>query len=261
MADAQRRQNYSEACRWSYLADRERAISKWESEQAITFRARQALDLHTSVARHRDLRLNALETKDSEWLKSDSPSGSSTWAAKDARLTETSGTSELKRQPTIEMPVNLMDRSQSIVSEAANASYTLFSNDQMQTFNLPHIPQGNDLAASSNLLARSNSIQRHIPATSLRMAPTPLRPRIDHHTLSYPIPQASRLSFIQPAEAPAPIPAQNSLDSFGYTIGSGTDGSSSNQTAISIPSLSGATVSVSIKNSSSLCPAGAHNCF
>ncbi|OCB89222.1 hypothetical protein A7U60_g3589 [Sanghuangporus baumii] len=232
--DAQRKQNYAEACRWSYLAERERTIRKWEAEQAIAFRARQALDLHSTVARHQESRTTVPGNRELEWQKPLSSSESTAWLGEDSRMfTDSSHASESRYQTVIEMPVHPMDRSQSIEPEATNSNYLVLSHDQMQSFNIPH---GSHSSISNVRLARSSSIQRHIPATSLRLAPMPLRPRIDHHPLSYPTPQATRLSYVQPIDVSAPGAIQNSSDNAGYPVGLGLDGLPSSRTTVSLPS-------------------------
>ncbi|KAL5495768.1 hypothetical protein ACEPAI_1232 [Sanghuangporus weigelae] len=234
MVDAQRKQNYAEACRWSYLAERERAIRKWEAEQAIAFRARQALDIHSTVARHEKSRTIVPGNRDLEWQKSLPLSESMAWLGEGSRMfTDPSHASESRYQTVIEMPVHLMDRTQSIKPEVTNSNYSLLSHNQMQSLNIPH---GSHSSVSNVRLARSSSIQRHIPATSLRMAPMPLRPRIDHHPLSYPIPQATRLSYVQPTDASAPGAIQNSSDTPGYPVGLGLDGLPSSRATVSLPS-------------------------
>lgn len=198
VADAQKKQNYIESCRWSVFAERERAIAKWEAEQMALYRANLSVSRRSPnrqpIGTQGSRRINSSEECGSYATKSpisriDPPS---TLIASDAHATA---------GPIVEIPYSTIDGSQSLHANStpAEGNYLLAGTSHQE---YPHI-DSDPFRSGSPHLSRSTSMQRHIPSTSLRMAPTPLRPRIDHQSVPFPAPQEPRLSYIQPAEANA----------------------------------------------------------
>lgn len=107
-----------------------------------------------------------------------------------------------QRHPTSEITGFLTESSQNI-NPLALSSFTSGSSTQTNSFSAPRVSVSKqDMSfARSTLPARTTSMYRHIPSTSLKMAPAPLRPRIEHHPLSYPVPQTKRLSYFKSGES------------------------------------------------------------
>jgi hypothetical protein len=237
MADAQKRQNYAEVCRWSVFAERERAISKWEAEQARALRASQLQQQQQQLEQQQ---LQQRQSTPSTPASARTPSsasgqghveyGPTSW---DDPFSSQAGPSRSTARPrfhaqespspyqtVVEVPTPLMDRSQALSPDAAfsfgnqNQGHALGHGQgsyQIPSAQMNHLPsrRSSNTNTNSNInvsdvpsirLSRSssNSMHRHIPAQALRMAPTPLRPRIDHQPISYPSPQQTMLSFVAP---------------------------------------------------------------
>ena len=247
MVSAQKRSDYTEACRWSVFAERERAISKWEAEQEELLRAAEIQKTRDEVS---SLFGEPNNLDDHEVQADWSEAYADTSPAPRVNSETTYGMRvpqhqiQQQRQVVIEVPTPPMDRSSSLRPEAASDAYDSMQNplNPLQSMNVSHLlPQhtqaqstihgmmvsGNAASLPPPRLTRSSSMQRHIPATSLRMAPTPLRPRIDHHAVSYPSPQATRLSYMQPSHSnptsglnlnlnPAPITDSIQMPVYGH---------------------------------------------
>lgn len=254
MADAQRKQNFAEACRWSVFAEREHVIRKWEAEQAA-MHARQA-SFHIPASGLSGLspsprsQRSYMDYVEAGWDMSFSrPTAGPSNAPRAEQYTRSHHASPAayrhnegpQYQTVVEMPTPLMDRSQNLNSESASGGYSLTNHNQ--TFNMPH---GSDSSLQNVRLSRSSSMQRHIPATSLRMAPTPIRPRIDQYPQSYPSPQETRLSFVQPTDSAAQPLLQNFSDAFGYPVNSNLGGMPLGQSTVPSMGLATPVSSISI---------------
>ena len=269
MVSAQRRNDYSEACRWSVFAERERAISKWEAEQEELLKAAEAQNTNNQGFILTDELNDIDDDGDSEdyginanWdeaytsASSTRPSTSSTHGLQLPQYQQ----QQQQHQMVIEVPTPPMDRSSNLRPEVSNDTYEAVHNsllNPLQSLNIPHQrhvhtphPQYGYQAQQDNTLlhggvvtadalpprlTRSSSMQRHIPATSLRMAPTPLRPRIDHHAVSYPSPQATRLSYVQPSNPVTTNTSANGLQMPVYGLSETMNNSTSSSIAASNP--------------------------
>lgn len=203
VADAQKKQNYIESCRWSVFAERERAIAKWEAEQLALYRANQA------IAQRSPNRISlgspSISSRRVSQSDRNEPFVTNPFRPRVEPMSPFTNSTNINRSanmphsdPVVEMPYSIIDGSQTLHASPSQGNYMLAGPNQLQSF--PQV-DSDPFRSGSPRLSRSSSMQRHIPPTSLRMAPTPLRPRIDHHAVSYPAPQATRLSYIQPAES------------------------------------------------------------
>ncbi|KAH8111424.1 hypothetical protein DFH11DRAFT_1613040 [Phellopilus nigrolimitatus] len=234
MVDAQKNQNYLESCRWSVFAERERAISQWEAEQAEV--ARQA-NVHEESDWSNDSSQTDTQRPELSMTGRNgtiAPGGESwTPTRSDSSTSSLFGSTNSYRegdmpqnQPIVELPGPLIDGSQSLRSDPKDGHFSLARYNQTQAF--PSACKGDTPVR----LSRNPPMHRHIPPTSLKMAPTPILPRIDRHPVSYPLPQATKLSYIQPSNTSFPSSLQDFSDTFPYSVNRiSTSFSSSQSTA------------------------------
>ncbi|THH04799.1 hypothetical protein EW145_g5260 [Phellinidium pouzarii] len=238
MAEAQKRQNYFESYHWSVLAERERAISKWETvqtEELLYWQRKNQMSLERVF--HNNLfgsprRSSAVY---SGWGVSNNANGAgSSYVRQDSPSIYHSSDASQNRV-VVEMPISHIDGSQSVRPESLDSldrSYSLAGLNQSYS-SVGH----DDPFVQGARLSRNSSMQGHIPATPLRMAPTPLRPRTDHHPIPYPSPQETRLSYNEPSNSVLPENLQNMPYAYTYSTDRETNMGLSSSQSLAPPTL------------------------
>ncbi|KAI5118513.1 hypothetical protein M0805_007682 [Coniferiporia weirii] len=134
MIDAQKKQDYFESYRWSVLAERERAISKWEAEQIEASRVRQETDptfSNNQFAKSPSLNLHETSWADPVLENTLIPSITN---LSPAHLNDSISVvyrmgDPLQNRVAVDIPLSHIDGSQRIRSEPRDRAYDLpFSN-------------------------------------------------------------------------------------------------------------------------------------